>query len=64
MFGLGITEIVIILLAAGILLFGSKKIIELARSMGRFSGEFKKGKKEIEAELRGGEDEVKKEQGM
>jgi len=64
MFGLGITEIVIILLAAGILLFGSKKIIELARSMGRFSGEFKKGKKEIEAELREGEDEVKKEQGM
>jgi len=32
--------------------------------MGRFSGEFKKGKKEIEAELREGEDEVKKEQGM
>lgn len=63
MFGLGIPEIIVILLAVGVLLFGSKKIVELARSMGRFSGEFKKGKKEIEAELRQGEEETKKEQG-
>ncbi len=52
MFGLGIPEIIIILLAIGILLFGSKKIIELARSMGRFTGEFKKGKSDIEAEMK------------
>ena len=63
MFGLGIPEIIVILLAVGVLLFGSKKIVELARSMGRFSGEFKKGKKEIEAELRQGEEEAKQEQG-
>jgi len=58
MFGLGITEIIIILLAVGILLFGSKKIIELARSMGRFTGEFKKGKKEIEAEIKSAEEDT------
>lgn len=58
MFGLGIPEIIVILLAVGILLFGSKKIIELARSMGRFSGEFKKGRQDIEAELKRGEGEV------
>ena len=58
MFGLGIPEIIIILLAIGILLFGSKKIIELARSMGRFTGEFKKGKREIEAEIKSAEKET------
>lgn len=52
MFGLGIPEIIVILLAIGVLLFGGKKIVELARSMGRASGEFKKGKQDIERELR------------
>ncbi len=59
MFGLGVPEIIIILLAVGILLFGNKKIIELARSLGRFSGEFKKGKLEIENEINKAEGEVK-----
>ncbi|MAG12880.1 hypothetical protein CL630_03675 [bacterium] len=61
MFGLGVTEIVIIVLAAGILLFGGKKIVEFARNLGRFSGEFKKGKRDIEEELRSGEKETEKE---
>ena len=52
MFGIGPTEIVIILLAVGVLFFGSGKIIDLARSMGRVSGEFKKGKADVERELR------------
>ncbi|MBM3251022.1 MAG: translocase [Candidatus Nealsonbacteria bacterium] len=52
MFGLGLPEIIIILIAIGILIFGSKKVIEFARSLGRFSGEFKKGKMEIEKELK------------
>lgn len=54
---LGIGEILIIVLAIGILLFGGKKIIEVARSMGRFSGEFKKGKKEVEREMKEAEEE-------
>lgn len=52
MFGLGLPEIVIIALAVGVLFFGGRKITELARSMGRVSGEFKKGKQEIEEELK------------
>lgn len=51
MFGLGVSEIVIIAIAAAILLFGSKKVVELARSLGRVGGEFKKGQRDIEAEL-------------
>ena len=61
MFGLGIPEIIIILLAVGVLLFGSKKIVELARSMGRFTGEFKKGKRDIESEIKKAEDGVTEE---
>jgi len=34
------------------LLFGSSKLPELARGLGRSVGEFKKGKEEIERELR------------
>ncbi len=52
MFGLGITEIVIIVIVLGIIFFGSKKITGLAKSAGRVSGEFKKGKLEMENELR------------
>ena len=52
MFGLGLPEIIIILVAVIILFFGGKKMSELARGVGRFSGEFKKGKIEIEKELK------------
>ena len=52
MFGLGIPEILIIVLVIGVLFFGSKKMTEFARSMGRFSGEFKKGKEDMARELR------------
>lgn len=48
---LGIVEIIIILAVVGIVLFGGPKVIELARGMGRFTGEFKKGKMEIDKEL-------------
>ncbi len=57
MFGLGIPEIVLIVLAVGVLFFGSGKIVDMARSMGRVSGEFKKGKQDIERELKAGEQE-------
>ena len=48
---LGITEIVLILIVA-ILLFGGKKIPELAKALGRASYEFKKAKSEIQKEAK------------
>jgi sec-independent protein translocase protein TatA len=60
MFGIGIPELIIIALAFGILFFGSNKVTEFARSMGRFTGEFKKGKQAVEHELRSGEEEGRK----
>ena len=42
---LGPTEIILILLVL-VLLFGAKKLPEMARSVGRAQGEFKKGLKE------------------
>jgi sec-independent protein translocase protein TatA len=52
MFGLGLPEIIIIIIALVILFFGGKKLTELARGMGRFTGEYKKGRAEIENELK------------
>ena len=55
MFGLGVPEILILLLAFAVLFFGSGKILDFARSLGRMSGEFKKSKMDIERELKTGE---------
>lgn len=60
MFGLGITEIVIIVVVVGVLFFGGKKMTEFAKSMGRFTGEFKKGKMEMEEELRKAKEDTNK----
>jgi len=60
MFGLGLPEVIIIVLVVGILFFGSEKITDFARSLGRATGEFKKGKKEIEEELKRGEEQASK----
>ena len=48
--GLGPPELAIIALAL-ILLFGASKLPKLARSMGSATGEFKKGRQEVEEEL-------------
>jgi sec-independent protein translocase protein TatA len=42
---LGVTEILIIILVV-VVLFGSKRIPELARSLGKSVNEFKKGRQE------------------
>ncbi|MBU4373078.1 MAG: twin-arginine translocase TatA/TatE family subunit [Euryarchaeota archaeon] len=47
---IGTQEIILIALVV-IILFGASKIPELARSLGKATGEFKKGQKEIEREL-------------
>ncbi len=52
MFGLGLPEVIVILLVAAVLFFGSGKIVEFSRSLGRVTGEFKKGKREVEEELK------------
>ncbi len=45
-------ELVILILVIALLLFGSTKIPELARGLGRAMGEFRRGKSEIERELK------------
>lgn len=48
--GLGPPEMILIALVL-ILLFGASKLPKLARSMGSATGEFKKGRQEVEEEL-------------
>src|SRR3989304_7004694 len=54
----GTWEIILIVVAI-IVLFGASKIPELARSLGRATGEFKKAKEETERELRDVERSIK-----
>lgn len=57
MFGLGLPELLVLALAAGLLFFGSSHMLDFSRSLGRLSGEFKKGKRDIERELMEGQEE-------
>ena len=45
-------EWIVLIVLAIVLIFGAKKIPELARSLGRAKMEFEKGKMEVEKELR------------
>ena len=58
---LGIGEILIIIMVIAVVFFGVKEIPQLVRMLGRAKGEFKKGKMEIEKELKDAEDEAMKE---
>jgi sec-independent protein translocase protein TatA len=60
MFGnLGAGEIILIVLVV-LLLFGAKKIPELARGIGKGMSEFKKGLKDVESEIKTADTDVKK----
>ena len=48
----GGNEWVWIIVIVGVLLFGAKKIPELARTLGKSKGEFEKGKMEGDKELK------------
>ncbi|BDS05625.1 Sec-independent protein translocase protein TatA [Oceaniferula spumae] len=54
---LGYPEMVVIFLII-LLLFGAKKLPQLARGLGKSMGEFKKAKEEFEHEITRGEDEA------
>jgi len=60
MFGnLGAGEIILILLVI-LILFGAKKIPELAKGLGKGMSEFKKGLREVENEIKDAEKESDK----
>ena len=50
MFGLELPEIIILVVVLAVL-FGTDKIGNFAKSLGRFGGEFKKGQLEVEKEM-------------
>lgn len=58
--GLGPPELLLVF-GIVILLFGAQKLPELARSSGQAMGEFKKGRDDIEQELREAKDGVARE---
>lgn len=60
MFGnLGATEIILIILVI-LLLFGAKKIPELAQGIGKGMKEFKKAVKDVEEEVKKTDEDLKK----
>ena len=54
---LGGPEVIVIFLVL-LLLFGAKKLPELARGLGKSAGEFRKAREEFEDEIRRGGEEV------
>ena len=56
MFGLGPTELILIFLAI-LLLFGAKRLPEMARGLGKGIKEFKRAMKETSDEIKGSLDE-------
>jgi len=49
---LGSTEIIVLIVVIGVLIFGAKKIPELAKTFGKAKGEFEKGKIEADKDLK------------
>jgi sec-independent protein translocase protein TatA len=59
MFGLGAQELLLILLIV-LVLFGAKRLPEMARGLGKSISEFKKGVREVDHEVRGSLDDERK----
>ncbi len=55
---LGTTEIIVLVVVIGVLIFGAKKIPQLAKTFGKAKGEFEKGKIEADKELKDFKDEI------
>ena len=55
---LGSTEIIVLVVVIGVLIFGAKKIPELAKTFGKAKGEFEKGKIQGDKELKAFKQEV------
>ena len=55
---LGTTEIIILVVVIGVLIFGAKKIPELAKTFGKAKGEFEKGKIEADKDLKKFKEEI------
>ena len=55
---LGSTEIIVLVVVIGVLIFGAKKILELEKTFGKAKGEFEKGKIEADKELKDFKEEV------
>ena len=53
------SETILLVIIVAIILFGSSKIPEFARSLGKATGEFKKGQRETELELKDFEKSVR-----
>lgn len=52
-------EWIVVIVAVVLLLFGAKKIPDFARSLGRATGEFRRGKLLVEKEMRGMERDLR-----
>ena len=55
---LGTTEIIVLVVVIGVLIFGAKKIPELAKTFGKAKGEFEKGKIEADKDLKEFKEEI------
>jgi sec-independent protein translocase protein TatA len=55
---LGSTEIIVLVVVIGVLIFGAKKIPELANTFGKAKGEFEKGKIEADKDLKEFKEEI------
>lgn len=44
-------NVILVVIAIAVVIFGAKRIPELAKSLGRAKGEYEKGKKQVQQEL-------------